>query len=173
MIADTVISVCALGLTLWGIREGRRQNKLAARPHLVAHRKMDWNDDGCVFTYELCNHGFGPARLKKFILLLDDKPFECPKGKDLVDEFFANRLSGKFEYSLPSTGVPNGGYSILPGHTYQVVKLLIPGLQRSEQSKLDGVFNGMDLRVEYESFHEEEFVFDTRNKVNDQERLKP
>jgi hypothetical protein len=106
MTTDTLIACSALGLSLYGVIASNRNNRLSVRPHLVAKRYFDWTDAGFVFSYDLSNHGFGPARLKKFILLLDGKPFSC-QNTNLVEEFFGARLKGKLEYQIPKFGHPN------------------------------------------------------------------
>jgi len=164
MIADTVISVCALGLTIWTIQQTHRQNKLSARPHIVGNHNSDWNDTGCLYTYEISNHGIGPARLKRFILVLDGEAFECPKDKHPMEEFFAKHLTGKLEYKLLTTGVPNADYCMLAGQSYKIFNMLIPGVTMDDRVLIRDAMKGMDLRVEYESFYEEKFVFDTRDK---------
>jgi hypothetical protein len=161
MTTDTLIACSALGLSLYGVIAANRNNRLSVRPHLVAKRYFDWTDAGFVFSYDLSNHGFGPARLKKFILLLEGKPFSCP-NTNLVEEFFDAQLKGKLEYQIPKFGHPNKDYCILPNQPYRVVEIQIPGATRADEKQLDELFKGMDLRIEYESFYGEKFFFDTR-----------
>lgn len=163
MTTDTIIAGSAFVLSIYGIFSTKRHNRLSVTPHIVANRHFTRRDDGFLYSYDLCNHGVGPARITAFTVLLDGKPFTCAKGKDLIEELFIARIAGRVEYTMLISSVPQRNYCLLPGQTHRICEFFIPGATRADEDRLNAVFKGTDLRVEYESFYSEKFVFDTRD----------
>ncbi len=142
----------------------RHHNRLSVKPHLVKSHQVDWNNDGAVFTVDLCNHGIGPARIKNATLFLDGNRFSSPKGNP-VEELIHARIAGKIAgYTVRKCSWPSNNYSLVAGQVYRMLELFIPGAKKSDESVINDLFNGTDIRIEYESFYEEPDVLDSRKK---------
>lgn len=158
-----VISICALALTVYSLYATRRHNRLSVVPHLHGYENESTDDKGLTYSYDISNNGIGPARIKKFILLRHDKAF--PKGegnyvRSSISEHLGNQVNYEIKFSF------NFGYdaSLRAGETRRIVEMFFPGVKTGEEDKFWRLLKGMALRIEYESFYGQKFVFDTRNE---------
>ena len=60
-ITALLVSLLALGFSIYSVVETHRTNRLTNRPAIVGHETKGWNE----YKYELVNKGTGPAYLKE------------------------------------------------------------------------------------------------------------
>lgn len=101
---DTVIAGLALIMGVIALIDSRKNARKLAQPHIVGGRSMNWTKDGLTFTYEISNHGGGPAHITRFILFLNKKEFTAPVGKDPIRTLIDEGLAGKLPHPCHSRG---------------------------------------------------------------------
>lgn len=159
-IAAFMVSVCALGLTIWQGLLTRRHNRLSVRPYVVSswHRRAE--NDGVYFTYELLNVGLGPAVINEFTLTAKD--FKPTPGGGLIEELVAHAFRGStVQYVLKRHGLPSRGYCLKAGEVYVVGELYLPRVSLGHEAvrTADAILRSLELTVSYSSFYGERFVF--------------
>jgi hypothetical protein len=160
-IVSLVISICAVSLTAYGLYATRRHNRLSVTPHIVGCSNIVYNPNDIIYSYDLSNNGIGPARIKKFILLKDDKEF--PKGKgDYVESLIHEHLRNRINYQIKNTSNFGTKSSMRAGTTQRIAEIVFPGKIKSDLEKIASIVKGMDMRIEYESFYGVPDYFDTR-----------
>jgi hypothetical protein len=164
-IISLLIALCAILLTAYGLHATRRHNRLSVTPHLNGCSNILTTDEGLTFSYEIGNNGIGPARIKKFLLFQDGKLF--PKGNDdYVESLIREHLGDRLNYQIRHNFNFGKDASLKAGDTCRIVEIFFPGAKSQDKEKILKIFVGMDLRIEYESFYGQKFVFDTENKMD-------
>jgi hypothetical protein len=164
-----VISLCALGVSIFSICAVIRHHKLSVTPRLIRHMNRARKEDGIVITTELCNHGIGPAKIKKFSLFLDGKPFT--EKWDPIESLIESALAGKVPYELLRQAYPGKDYHLIAGQTYLLAEIFLPGAQKSDEKNLNEHFRRMQFRIDYESLYGVPFHLDTREKDEPKEAV--
>lgn len=155
-----VISACALCLTLYQIYATRRHNRLSVTPHLCGCANTSADPGGVTYSYEVSNCGIGPARVKKFQLFHNGKPWATESHDDihvLMETLFKGRLKYEFRNSY-FIGEEEG---LRPGDTRLIAKVFFPGLVHTDRNKILEIVGETRVRIEYESFYGEKFIFDS------------
>lgn len=117
-------------------------------------------DAGFVLSYDLSNNGIGPAKIKKFTLLVDKKPFPMPDNGDYIEKFVRENLKTGYIYEIrKSYNFGDHPSVIKSGATYRLVEIIFPGTKSTDKEEILKSFNPLGLCVEYESFYEERFTF--------------
>lgn len=160
--ASTIIAVCALVLSLFGIYATIRHNKLSVTPKLVRNTNRKRQDDGIIITFDLCNHGIGPAKIVRFDFFLDGKPFTAKW--DPVEALLEAGLGDKISYKILSQGCPGRDYCLIVGQNYRLAEVFLPGAKQSDEQRLNEIFSRMNFRVEYESLYGVRYALDTRDQ---------
>ncbi len=131
-------------------------------PKLIRSTNRNRQDDGIVITFDLCNHGIGPAKIRSFDLFLDGKPFTSKW--DPVEALIEAGLGDKVSYKLLSQGFPGRDYCLVVGQTYRLAEIFLPGAKQADEQHLNELFKRMNFRVEYESLYGVSDVLDTRDQ---------
>jgi hypothetical protein len=162
-IITLVISFCAILLTAYGLYATRRHNRLSVTPHLSGCTNKDFTDEGFLFSYGISNNGIGPAKIKKFILFRHGKVF--PKGKDdHVGALIREHLGDQMNYQIVHQFNFGKDVSMKAGDTRCIVKIFFPGAKQNDQENILKNLEGLEARIEYESFYGKKDFLDTRGK---------
>ena len=157
-LGSVVIALCAFCLTVYQANATRRHNRLSVRPHLCEKAYTDEHPlKGMTYTYEVGNNGIGPARIKSFKIYWKGKLWPRPWGDDftsLLNELLRNRLNYVFQSSFAF-----GDESIRSGERQVLLRLFFPDLTRNDRDKILTIMSELKLRIAYESFYGEEFIF--------------
>ena len=159
--ANTIIAVCALVVAVYSIYATIRHNKLSVTPKLVRKTHRNRQDKGIVVTFDLSNHGLGPARIVGCDFFLKGKPFSA--RYDPVEALIKAGLEGKVSYQIVSQGFPGRDYCLLVGENFRVAEIFLPGAKQSDEERLNEIFGRMNFRVEYESLYGVRYFLDTRD----------
>lgn len=168
--ATVIISLCALGLTVWqGIeirknsRETQRYNRLSVKPYLTSWASMQ---DGH-YKYELINNGLGPALIENLIIKIDgqqmtgEEEYDAPV-KNGVQLLFPNNI---YSYDINSSFIGKG-YAIPPKDRIIIADILFNNKERktipTKKFIENTIKNHAELIVKYKSVYGEEFSFDSR-----------
>ena len=161
-----IVSICALGLTFYGLWATRRHNRLSVTPHLcgISHKQL--TNEGLFFIYELSNNGIGPARITNFKLFRANQ--EVPKLRDemfeYVDSVIKSHLAGRINFQINHSFDFGNDISLRAGDTRRIVEIFFPGVKQENRDAALKTIQGLDARIEYRSFYGQTFVFDTRTK---------
>lgn len=162
-IITIVISLCAVALTAYGLYATRRHNRLSVTPHLADYTNKSATNEGLVISYEVSNNGIGPAKIKTFALFREGKQF--PKGKDdYVDSFVRAHLGNRLKYDIRHSFNFGEDDSLKAGDTRHILNIFFPGAKSEDREKILGMFEGIAIRIEYESFYGEKFVLERKNE---------
>jgi hypothetical protein len=142
--------------------ETQRQNRLSCRPHLTPNNHTNTNDEGVTVTYTVSNYGLGPARIVKVELFLDGAPFEF--GEDPIEEITMAVFGKTPGFEVPQQAWMSADYVFPEKANYRYGTLVFKGMNKEQLPAMKQAFERMDIRIEYESFYEERFVFDSREK---------
>jgi hypothetical protein len=163
-ILSLLIALCAVLFTAYGLAATRRHNRLSVTPHLNGCSNSSTTNEGLVFSYDISNNGIGPARIKKFILFRDGKPF--PKGNgDYVESLILEHLGEQLKYQITYSFNFGTDASLKSGDTCRIVEILFLEAKSQDKEKILKNLEGLDLCIEYESFYRQKFVFRTENKM--------
>lgn len=154
-ITALLVSLLALGFSIYSVVETHRTNRLTNRPAIVGHETKGWDE----YKYELVNKGTGPAYLKEVEWFWNKEPII---GRS-IDEVVAEKIRA---YGLPPTQMVTvlgkntiigigerlvlGSLSLKPEH--------IPLFQEMEKE-------GFGVRISYESAHGEKFMFHSDDEL--------
>lgn len=131
-------------------------------PKLIRSTNRNRQDNGITITFDLSNHGLGPARIKSFDLFLDGKLFTSKW--DPIEALLEAGLKGKVSYKLLSQACPGRDYCLIVGQTYRLAEIFFSGAKQSDEQRLKELFDRMNFRVEYESLYGVPDVLDTRDQ---------
>lgn len=139
-----LISLLALGATMWQAHLARVHNKLSVRPYLAGH--SSWTEDG-VYRLELRNDGLGPAIITGARVYRDGALVEG-EGPPLVEKAFEGipgcRLLGHEFFYLE--------YVVPAGHSVEICTVQF----NPEISDIDTFFaSRLMLELDYKSAYEE------------------
>ncbi len=154
-LASAIVSLCALGATIWQGRQNYKHNKLSVRPYLGTFEYQDIKTDKIGrLTFTLINCGIGPAIVKNFILLFDGKEVSRNNFKTYND-FFKQKLEGYGDVNVctyaPSSAIQIGERLELLGFDYIMGKQDISFADK------------LNIVVEYQSIYQDEvFTYDSR-----------
>ena len=163
MTTDTIIAGGALALSLYGIYATSRHNRLSVTPFIFGMRCKVTDHHGLTIAYDIFNHGTGPAKITGFILLTKDKPL--PEGKgDPIERWIRDHVGDKVKYQMKSHRNLGQNYSLMPGTSCRIIEAYFPGAKPSDLDQIEKTFDGLDIRIEYQSFYGLKFAFDTRTE---------
>jgi hypothetical protein len=77
-----VISVLAFALTIYQAMETRAHNELSVKPLLMPRREMNFTDNHQV-GLKIVNEGLGPAKIAKFAVYFNGKPYSMTNRQNL------------------------------------------------------------------------------------------
>jgi hypothetical protein len=163
MTTDTIIAGSALALSLYGIYATNRHNRLSVVPHVFGGRSSDIQDNGLMFSYDIFNHGIGPAKITNFALLTKGKPLSDGKG-NRIERWIQDHVGDRLKYQFKSTRNLGSDTSLLPGETNRIIQVFFPGATPADMDEIERAFDGLDIRIEYTCFYGHKFVFDTSDK---------
>lgn len=173
MTASTIIAICALILTLYGLWATRRHNRLSVTPHLCGFSHKQMTDKGLCCTYEISNNGIGPARITKFVLFSDGK--EVPKIQDdlfeYVDSVIKAHLQSRVDFTINHSFDFGRDVSMKAGETRRIAEVFFPSVKLAQRESILKALQGLDARIEYQSFYGQKFVLDTRTKSEDEMKI--
>ncbi len=144
-----IISLVALGFSIYSVVESRRNNRASHRPAIVGH-EINGIDE---YQYEITNKGTGPAFFKSVEWFWDKKPLEGESIVESVREVLQNHgvpsnqsITDLGQQSILSTGetIILGSITIKPEH--------IPIIHKIQEK-------GFGVRIIYESGFGEEYTF--------------
>jgi hypothetical protein len=159
-----LIAICAILLTIQQGLESRRHSRLSVRPDVGSETNRDRNEKekSYIFTYSLYNYGLGPARIKDIKLFLNGAPFS---SEEPVQDIIVEAFEKKFDLEVIHHSWPSKGYVLPEKKQYQLAKIVFKGFIRTHLSEIERTFKRMDIRLEYESFYDEHFEFDSRTEI--------
>jgi hypothetical protein len=143
--------------------ETQRQNRLSCRPHLSPQHHADYTDEGTSIVYKVSNQGLGPAVIKSVQLFLDKNPFEI--GEDPIESITTAVFGETAGFAVKKQAWMAAGFVLPEKADYEYGTIWFQGLDRSHYPSIEAGFNRMDIRIEYESFYDERFVFDSRDEA--------
>lgn len=169
--ASDVTSVCAILLSLYALVSTRRHNRLSVTPHLADYTNKLTTNEGLTLTYDISNNGIGPARIKSFVLFRDGKAFPKKGEGDYVESFVREHLGKKLNYEIAHNFNFGEDDSLKAGDTRRMVQIFFPRAKPEDREKILALFDGIGIRIEYESFYGQKFVFDRRKETKREDSL--
>lgn len=157
---ELLLSVVAIGCSIYAVLLTRSHNRLAMLPHLEWHTDRNRANDGITFTFTLRNTGVGPATIQDRGFLLDGIRYET-KLADPVPELAELCLRGKTPFVLKRHGSPGVGSSLPAGQSIVIAELFIPGLKPEQEGVVEQLFRRVDFAARYRSLHGESLLFTT------------
>lgn len=164
------IALCALILTGYGLFATRRHNRLSVTPHLSGYSNTLTTNEGLVFSYDISNNGIGPARIKRFTLFKQGKPFPSGNG-DYVESLIREHFGDQFKYQITYSFNFGTDASFKSGDTRRIIEILFPAVKSQDKEKVFKIFEGLDLCIEYESLYGQKFIFRADNKMGTEKPL--
>ena len=128
--------------------------------------------EGFMLSYDISNNGIGPAKIKNFVLFRDKKVFSRSKG-DYVEAAIREHLGNRLNYQIVHQFNFGKDVSMKVGETRCMVKIFFPGAKQNDQESILKNFEGLDVRIEYESFYGQKFIFDTNDKGKIENTIAP
>ncbi|HTX22680.1 MAG TPA: hypothetical protein VMD27_12605 [Candidatus Aquilonibacter sp.] len=170
-----VTSVCALVVSVASLWATRRHQRLSVTPHLADYTHKLTANEGLTLTYDISNNGIGPARIKSFVLFRDGKAFPKRKEDDYVETFVREHLGKKLNYKITYNFNFGEDDSLKAGDTHRMVQIFFPGAKSEDREKILALFEGIGMRIEYESFYGQKFIFDRKaeTKLNNPPQSDP
>jgi hypothetical protein len=153
-----VVSVCAFFLTIYQARTTYKHNRLSVQPRLTTFMSFERDPGDNKITQvkvTLTNSGLGPAIIRKFEILLGDKPYLVTEPDECLRLIYENVnmpiLKGR-------TSVLRKEHSLSKDSNVDLIYLEV--LEMTSQHKRDlQIFN---VRVTYESAYKQTFKYDSR-----------
>jgi hypothetical protein len=162
-ISTVLISVLALGLTIWQGYTTRKHNVLCVTPMLKFQL-----DQANKFQFNLKNTGVGPAIICDFKIKFDgeivsDNPSPI---KDPYPDIFKNLGIGGFKYEMHIPG-KNSSYSVNEQHRLLSIDFIEEQINGREQFKLQvlEILKKIEFEVSYQSLYKG--VTFTENSTHD------
>ncbi len=154
---EQIVTILALVVAVGGFWIQRRHNRLSVRPHLLEFTDKQHHNKRVVFLLQ--NNGVGPALIKSYELLLDNK--KKSDGSTYNIEELAKELLKGIKCKSRRTQLGDD-YSMPANTSVPVFDIVLDDAEPSSIDDIVKLFNRADLVVKYESFYKEKFVFDTR-----------
>lgn len=156
---EIIISTCALAFTAYQAHLSRVHNKLSVRPSLttVVNTTTDKNNN-IAHEATLINAGLGPAYIKSFQVLIDNKHVNCKTPLEIHNSIVSNFKKYSFINNacyymvLRKQAVVASDERIVIGTI--VVK---PSVDMNHDD-----FNKIHILIEYESAYGEGYIYDSR-----------
>lgn len=157
-IASAFVALCALAVTVWQGRQNYKHNKISVRPKLTTME--NFHDEGRLITvsYELINSGFGPAIIKDFILVYEDKEIS-KNNRKTYEEFLKEKAKSEGCHVLNVIAFAPDS-ALLAGERCELFSF--------EHDSLEDIsfINKLDLRVNYQSIYEEKtYTYDSNKEM--------
>lgn len=158
-IGSAVVSVCALGATMWQGWIAYQHNRLSTRPHLVWHISRTAEADGtCGIKFSVRNLGLGPAIIKGRYLTKDDVKFEhLGLATDEVPAFLVHAYGQKIKYHLPQFGLPGVDSAIASGQEFIIAEVVFPSLPLTHLQAAVELAGDIGFHMLYESLYKQKF----------------
>ena len=157
--ASFIVSLCAIGLTIWQALVSRRHNRLSVRPHIISRWGKRRENEGTYFTYELMNVGLGPAMVEEFSLNVPGFS-RRDQSISLIEELLVHILvPGKIMYLLKKHSMPSPGFCFVPEEPYLVGEVFLPKPSTEDEQHSNAILQSIEIRLRYASFYGEHFVF--------------
>lgn len=160
--ASATIALAALWLSIFEGRQNRKHLRLSLKPELVLDTAK--KDHPTIASAAFINAGLGPARIIKMRVFVSGEEVNGDLSvalKSAVTEK-VKRLKTK---KLITTAI-NPGYVLRASNE---IRFLYIELDRSEActpDELEGLLEGIDIGIEFESFYGEKDSFDSRNNAS-------
>ena len=155
--ASIFVAACALGVTIWQSSVMRKHNRLSVKPalNIIENRHHDKEQAIVHIEYYLGNFGVGPAIIKDFILIYNDK--EISRNNHTSYDAFMNKQENKFMNVSREWIAPN---MIMSAN--QKITLLKFTYDNKTESDAEELIKNINVLVKYYSIYEDEvFVFDS------------
>ena len=152
------ISVFALFLTIHQALATRKHNRLSVQPRLTTHLQIERNVTEEKITRviaTLSNSGLGPAIIKSFEILVNDKPYLINEQSE-IESLVIRNVSG-YIVEL-RTGFFRKNHTFSKDATTELFNLKI---RNATESTLEEI-KMFHIRVNYESAYGESFLYDSR-----------
>lgn len=160
-LASIAIALSALVVTIWQGILMRRHNRLSLRPHLAFKQTM--SEANPQFVLELLNNGVGPAIIKRFQVLLDEKREEHFEAQGWMALLDLVGLKGK-----AICGVIEADEFLAAGQALQIVKYeSLPSPVGTRE--LREALRRIEIHVEYQSVYGDRYSthFDVQISIQD------
>ena len=153
---SVVISICALLLTMYQAWATRKHNRLSVQPRLSTQIERDVTEERVIRVIAtLSNSGLGPAIIKSFEILVNDKPYLINEQSE-IESLVTRNLSGHIVELR--TGFFRKNHTFSKDATTELLNLKI---RNATESTLEEI-KMFHLRVNYESAYGESFLYDSR-----------
>lgn len=151
-----VISICALLLTMYQAWATRKHNRLSVQPRLSTQIERDVTEERVIRVIAtLSNSGLGPAIIKSFEILVNDKPYLINEQSE-IESLVTRNVSGHIVELR--TGFFRKNHTFSKDATTELLNLKISNATESTLEEIK-MFH---LRVNYESAYGESFLYDSR-----------
>jgi hypothetical protein len=158
---SVVISICALLLTMYQAWATRKHNRLSVQPRLTTHLRIerDAAEEGITRVIAtLSNSGLGPAIIKSFEMLVNDKPYFINEQSE-IESLVVRNITGHIVELR--TGFFRKHHTFSKDATTELLNLKIKNATESNLEEIE-LFN---IRVTYESAYGESFSYDSRTHM--------
>ena len=153
---SVVISICALLLTMYQAWATRKHNRLSVQPRLSTQIERDVTEERVIRVIAtLSNSGLGPAIIKSFEILVNDKPYLINEQSE-IESLVTRNVSGHIVELR--TGFFRKNHTFSKDATTELLNLKI---RNATESTLEEI-KMFHLRVNYESAYGESFLYDSR-----------
>ena len=155
---SVVISICALLLTVYQAWATRKHNRLSVQPRLATQLQIehDVTEERVIRVIAtLSNSGLGPAIIKSFEILVNDKPYVINEHSE-IESLVARNVSGHIVELR--TGFLRKNHTFSKDATTELLNLNIRNATESTSEEMK-MFH---IRVNYESAYGESFSYDSR-----------
>ncbi len=160
-IANSIIAGCALGLTASSAYATRRHNRLSVTPRISRSTHRDLRDEGMTVGYDLINVGLGPALITRVTLFISDSPVEST-GIDPIESWVRQHVGDRLKFRLKNQAFPGQRGAIRAGEKSRIAEIFFPDAKARFEKTIEAEIKVLAMRVEYESFYGDRYVFDTR-----------
>lgn len=145
-----IIALASLYVAIQQTALTRTHNRLSVRPFLEIYRKQFDNEP---IEYSVENRGIGPAIIKSFHVLVDDKEVAAPDGNSIYAAM--DKLS--FDRSIVGGHLFGSNEVLKAGQEIVVVRFPTSGDDQSLHKELLGKLPRMKFKIRYESIYEEKY----------------
>jgi hypothetical protein len=161
---ELVLSMLALGCSIYAILQTRKYNLLSQMPHLELPVDKDRSDEGIKLSLKLRNTGLGPAIILDRWYSFSDQRYQS-KLADPAEELAAHCFAGKVPYKLRRHGLPGIGCIMPAGGEMCIYEIFFPGLKREQEEAVSKLAAHIDFQGRYRYIHGDTFSFTTNDKV--------
>jgi hypothetical protein len=158
--AALVVSICALGLTIFQARQAWKHNRLSVQPRLTTYSSLYTDEKDSHITYvtsTLKNCGLGPALIKSFTVVVGDDKISASEPTHLID-IAKRHTNGRILLEKCMFGVLRKESLLSKDETFEIAKVafLDPTPDQLAQARTIHIIIG------YESAYGEKFEYDSR-----------